>query len=1006
MYLNCHTFFSLKYGTLSAADLFAEAQRCGVDTLVLTDINSTSGYIDLLKVIDQHRDRHSLRLLVGIEFRQDQHFRYIGIARNNDGFEQLNRFLSHYHALDEPLPERPPVLHDVYFIYSLRTAPPPGTLREYERVGVKARELNQLYRSPWRYHQQCLVAWAPVTFKDRRGYNAHRLLRAMGRNTLLSKLAITDQATDDEVMLPPDELRQQFTAYPQLLRQTAALLEGCTFHMELYTPKNKQVFGLSRAEDRRLLRQWAWEGYFRRYGTGSDYIAERLRKELGVVEKLGFEAYFLVALDVVRFAHSKGFAHVGRGSGANSLVAYCLGITEVDPIELDLYFERFLNPYRTSPPDFDLDFSWQERDAVTQYMFDRWGTEHTVLICTYATFQRRSTVRELGKVFGLPKAEIDRLVDYPHLQVCNDQVTRLIRRYGEYLQHMPSHLSIHAGGVLVSEEPIARYTAVDYPPKGFPITHWDMVAAEDLGLHKFDILSQRGLGHIKDAVDIVAHNQNIKIDITQTQAFKKDLRVQELLREGRTMGCFYVESPAMRMLLGKLKCEDYLTLVAASSIIRPGVARSGMMREFIHRHNNPGDFAYIHPKMAELMEETYGVMVYQEDVLKVAHHFAGLDLGQADILRRGMSGKVRSKAEMQRVRNTFFQNCKAKGYPEEITQEVWRQMESFSGYSFSKAHSASYAVESYQSLYLKAYFPLEFMVGVINNFGGFYRTEYYLHEARMDGATVEAPCVNKGKYLTHIKGTTIWLGFIHLKSLEGQLAQTIARRREEDGPYQSLEDFLRRVPCGLESLTILIRMGAFRFTGQPKRALLWQVHLHFGRKQQKPRPALELFAPKLRQYSLPALERHPLEDAFDELEILGFPLTDPFELLKTPDRGNTRAMDLAKRLGRQATLVGYLITIKHTHTKDSKLMHFATFYDAEGRVFDTTHFPPIAKAFPFRGRGFYQLTGKVVEDFGYPMLEVSHMEKLPLWSKDEVERLPVYTEEMSPYSNRVRGRRW
>ncbi|MEL6535885.1 MAG: DNA polymerase III subunit alpha [Bacteroidota bacterium] len=1006
MYLNCHTFFSLKHGTLSPADLVEEAYRCGVETLVLTDINSTSGYIDVLKVIDERKNELSLRLVVGIEFRHDQQLRYIGIAKNNVGFEQLNRFLSHHNGTEEQLPTRAPELPDVFFIYGLPQAPPPDQLRKEEWVGIRPEELTQLFRSPWLGYQGKLVALAPVTFHDKRGFNAHRLLRSMGRNTLLSKLAKEDQAGEHEKMLPEEQLRELYRDYPRLVDQAQALIDQCSFEMELYTNKNKQVFSESMDEDRRLLRQWAWEGYRRRYGFGNAYVEERLWKELDTIERLGFCAYFLVALDVVRFSSSKGFAHVGRGSGANSLVAYCLGITEVDPIELDLYFERFLNPYRTSPPDFDLDFSWQERDAVTQYMFDRWGQDHTVLICTYSTFQRRSVVRELGKVFGLPKPEIDRLVDYPHLYADRDHISKLIFQYAEYLHNMPSHLSIHAGGVLVSEEPIYRYTAVNYPPKGFPITHWDMVGAEDLGLHKFDILSQRGLGHIRDTVDMVARNQGVAIDINQTQSFKQDPAVKELLQEGRTMGCFYVESPAMRMLLGKLKCDDYLTLVAASSIIRPGVARSGMMREYIHRHNNPGDFEYIHPKMAELMEESYGVMVYQEDVLKVAHHFAGLDLGEADILRRGMSGKVRSKAEMQRVQDTFFNNCHRKGYPQAITQEVWRQIESFSGYSFSKAHSASYAVESYQSLYLKAYFPREFMVGVINNFGGFYRTEYYLHEARMDGAEVEGPCVNHGEHLTYIEGATIWLGFIHLKSLESKVAQLIPAEREQNGAYQSMDDFIARVPCGLESLTVLIRIGAFRFTGQPKRALLWQAHLHFGRKQQGPPPAMALFAPQKREFTLPNLERHPLEDAFDELEILGFPLCDPFSLLKSEDRGNTMAMQMMKRLGKRVSMIGYLITIKHTRTKDEKLMHFATFYDAQGRVFDTTHFPPVAKKYPFRGRGFYRLVGKVVEDFGYPMLEVIQMDKLPLWAKDEVGQLPVYKEEMDPYSNRVRGRRW
>ncbi len=238
-------------------------------------------------------------------------------------------------------------------------------------------------------------------------------------------------------------------------------------------------------------------------------------------------------------------------------------------------------------------------------------------------------------------------------------------------------------------------------------------------------------------------NQSIDVDVHAIQKFKNDPKVKEYLKTGETKGCFYIESPSMRGLLQKLQCDDYTTLVAASSIIRPGVARSGMMREYIYRFHNPDKFEYIHPVMKEQLEETFGVMVYQEDVLKVCHHFAGLDLADADTLRRAMSGKYRSKQEMQRIVDKFFSNCREKGYSDEITKEVWRQIESFAGYSFSKAHSASYAVESFQSLYLKAHFPLEFMVAVINNFGGFYRTWVYVHEAKRYGATIQPPCVNK-----------------------------------------------------------------------------------------------------------------------------------------------------------------------------------------------------------------------------------------------------------------------
>ncbi|HMP94348.1 MAG TPA: DNA polymerase III subunit alpha, partial [Phnomibacter sp.] len=304
------------------------------------------------------------------------------------------------------------------------------------------------------------------------------------------------------------------------------------------------------------------------------------------------------------------------------------------------------------------------------------------------------------------------------------------------------------------------------------------------------------------------------------------------IRKADTIGCFYIESPAMRQLLKKLRCEDYITLVAASSIIRPGVSQSGMMKQYIYRFHHPDKFTYLHPKMEELLKETYGVMVYQEDVIKVAHHFAGLDMGEADILRRAMSGKYRGKKEIMRIRETFFANCKQRGYPDDIAAEVWRQIESFSGYSFSKAHSASFAVESYQSLYLKTYYPLEFMVAVINNFGGFYNTELYFHELKRAGGRVHAPCINQSEVLTSIQGREVYIGLIHLQGLQNELQEQIVQQRQEQGPYQSLHAFMERTAIGPEQLNLLIRVGALRFTGKTKKELLWEAN--FLQKQRKP----------------------------------------------------------------------------------------------------------------------------------------------------------------------------
>jgi DNA polymerase III alpha subunit len=383
-------------------------------------------------------------------------------------------------------------------------------------------------------------------------------------------------------------------------------------------------------------------------------------------------------------------------------------------------------------------------------------------------------------------------------------------------------------------------------------------------------------------------------------------------------------------------------------------------------------------------------MVYQEDVIKVAHEFAGITLTEADVLRRGMSGKYRSREEFLKVKDRFFQCCRGK-YPQHVIDRVWFEIESFSGYSFAKGHSASYAVESYQSLFLKAHYPLEFMVGVINNFGGFYKTEFYFHEARMNGGQIEPPCINNSDYLTTLQEDRIYIGFIHIKGLEAKVAQQIHVERQHNGNYKSLEDFLQRMDIGIEQLRMLIRLGALRFTGKNKQRLLWEAMLFYSNAKEK-KKAPRLFSTDAKEYPLPQLTRNKIEDAFDEIELLGFPLCNPFELLGTHERGDTVASELMKKIGKEVHIMGYVVTTKDAWTKTKQTMHFGTFLDHMGNVFDTVHFPESARTYPFRGRGFYNIKGKVVEDFGVAAVEVTFMDKLPIINKRAEEFMREYIE--------------
>lgn len=990
MYLNCHTAFSFRYGTLTVQQLFDEARRCRVRKLVLTEVNNTASYVELMRLCAKNRcvdgamnrygeEGYDLEMAVGVEIRQDSELMYVLIAKNNRGFEAINRFLSFHHRERRVFPRRAPEFGDVFVVYAY-PAMEDALLRADEYIGVAQHQLNHFaVHASGRSHPGKYVILQPVTFASRTDFNVHRLMRAIDLNTLLSKLPVHQQARPDEVMVPEQVLEHAFRNCPALIENTRSLLSQCHIEFDMAEDKNKK----QTEADWQMLIAKAWEGFRARYDSTRIDLRERFERELRIIRAKNFCNYYVIAHDLIQYANRNAFPYVGRGSGANSVVAYCLGITNVDPIDLDLYFERFLNEERTSPPDFDIDFSWDHRDAIYEYLFNRYGHEHVCLLGTHVTYQGRSILRELGKVFGLPREEIQELVDDPKKYRDRDQITRLIFRYAPLLRDLPSSLSIHAGGVLITEKPIHAFTATDTSSKGHPVAHLDMHGAEDLGIFKFDILSQRGLGHIREAVGHIRRNRGVEVDVNQFAEFRRDEKIRKLMRNGNTMGCFYVESPAMRMLLGKLKCDDYLTLVAASSIIRPGVASSGMMRAYIERFHaaqNGQRYEPIHPVIGELLKETYGVMVYQEDVIKVVHHFAGLTLTEADVLRRGMSGKYRSREEFNLVRERFFEQCNRRGYERKVAERVWYEIESFAGFSFAKGHSASYAVESYQSLFLKAHYPLEFMVSVINNFGGYYKTEFYFHEARMNGGRINPPCVNKSEYLTSLNGNHIHVGFVHVKSLEIKVANAIVAERHKHGPYRSFEDFLNRIDVGLEQLRILIRVGAFRFTGKDKQHLLWEAMLYLGGRK-KLRAGQGLFDTVSAEYPLPSLSRHPIEDTFDEIELLGFSLSDPFRLLAGTERGDTVANDLPNKVGQTVHMYGYVVVTKDSITKTKHPMQFGTFLDCEGNVFDTVHFPSVVGKYPFRGRGFYEIRGKVTEDFGVQVVEVTEMQRCPIVNK-------------------------
>jgi DNA-directed DNA polymerase III PolC len=689
-------------------------------------------------------------------------------------------------------------------------------------------------------------------------------------------------------------------------------------------------------------------------------------------------------------------------------------------LEHNLYFERFLNPERSSPPDIDLDFNWRRRDEALEYVYNRFGRDRVAMICSYVTFAARSSVREVCKALGIPDNEIKRITQLiPHLRTtgnisgkhpeCRElnsdtEPIRTILNITRRIAGFPRHLSVHAGGIVIAPRPLTDFLPLEMATKGLVVTQYDMYGAENVGLIKLDLLCQRSLGVLEDSHRAAEEHAEKEIDVYNYELSLNDETTRRMIREGRTMGCFYIESPGMRNLLRKLHTETFEDLTAASSVIRPGVAESGMMDQYIERHRDPGKIEYLHPLMEELLGETHGVMIYQEDVLKVAHHLGGLTLGEADLLRRAMSGKLRSRTAMESLKSNFLRSCLEKGIDPEVVMEIWRQVSSFAGYAFCKAHSASYALLSFQCTYMKAHFPAEFMAGVLSNQGGFYGAGAYIQEARRLGLQILLPDINHSEhdYIGH--DDWIRIGLMAIRGLRWDSLKSILRAREESGPFEDLDDFLKRTDVGFEEARGLIRLGAMESLGRSRPDLMAQLYASPLAKDKsvrdKSREPILLDAPR-EEISVPAdcCEYTLRQKCAIEAETLGYLVTaHPLDLfgpiLSKYDL--VSASKLEQYAGKRVRMAGWMIAARRIRTRrGDRYMKFMSMEDKTG-TFEVTLFPNSYRRLAPKtmGQGPYVFEGTVDDHFGVCSLNCKNLYVLERLPPEDGEKLGPDVREM------------
>ena len=1003
-----------------------------MEALALTDTNSVAGVIEFYKECKAI----GVKPILGVELKTSRD-RAVLLAKNWRGYREICEVLTR--VLDE-IPQTKPKLTVEDYLDGKRSKEQPNEKRDEERelapyleklsenviiltstprilYYLGERKKRDLYielipseyeqwkvlREIYRGYKLPVVVTNNVHFAQPEAHKLHTLLRAIGSNTTMNTLPASEIADTTNFLASEEEFKKLVPRVDQsAFKNIKRIVDECSIDLELNQPKWARFPG---KDPDRALKELASQKFNDLFPNPNREYISRFEQEVTTISILRSSSYFLAVHDMIEYARSRNFPYLGRGSGANSFIAYLLGIANVDPVVNNLRFERFLNPARKMPPDFDIDFSWKDRYEVIHYMLNKYGAEKAAMLSTIQRYRYRGAIREVGKAFGYPDAEIRELsynMNVSHHTAGEKQPSGKIwttlkqspqdvqqwMRYAAMLQRYPRHFAVHAGGLVIADKNLNWYTATQAAPIGVPITQQDMFTAEDWGLIKLDILATRGLGTYWDTMNLVEKKTGVRPPVTDPTVAFNDEPTKELIRTGKTKGCFYIESPAMISLLRKLRTDTFENLTAASSVIRPGVSYSGMMDEFIRRHHDPSSAKHIHPMIGELMKETYGVMVYQEDVLSVVHEFAGLSYAEADLFRRAMSGKLRSHEFMSKQQDTFIAACIENGIEPPIAEEVWRQVSTFSGYSFCKAHSASYAVLSFQEAWLKQYHPVEFLCSVLNNQGGFYHHQEYINEAKLLGIEVRLPDINCSEYEHAVQDGAIQLGFLSFKNLQRETIDRIIEERKTNGPYVSMRDLILRSGIAHEEGAMLIMLGACdsmgvcRSQGSLEFSILYNNLKRTSRPSKKLAGMMQVFLPLPEEkldLDLSHLSQYtPLQQYRLEREHFGYSVThQPIEFLKAHRKGTVLSKDVAKHDGREIDVVGHIAACKITQTRKGAPMAMLNLGDEYGML-DVVIWPGefknvyanIITCEALRIRGRVQL------NFGVPAISAKHVEKL------------------------------
>lgn len=1034
-HLHVHTEFSLLDGSCKIKEIVARAKELGMDSLAITDHGVMYGVIDFYKAAKEV----GIKPIIGCEVyvapgsrfnkeagqSEDKYHHLVLLAENNKGYSNLMKIVSK--GFIDGFYYKPRVDYEVLEQYHegiiALSACLAGEVQKYlargfyeegKKAALKYQDIfgkgnyylelqdhgipeqKMVNSSLLRMSKELdieLVATNDVHYINAEDSVAHDILLCIQTGKKVSDEDRMRYEGGQFYLKSEDEMRKLFPYALLALENTHKIAKRCNVEIEFGVTK------LPRYDVPEGYTSWEYLNYLCTKGLNEKYpdddgtLRERLDYELGIINKMGYVDYFLIVWDFINYAKSNDImVGPGRGSAAGSIVSYCLGITDIDPIKYDLLFERFLNPERVSMPDIDVDFCYERRQEVIDYVVRKYGKDRVVQIVTFGTLAARNVIRDVGRVLDLPYAIVDEVAkmipkdigitiqkaldqseDFRKLYNSNEEVKNLINM-AKRLEGLPRHTSMHAAGVVISQKSVDEYVPLSRASDGSVTTQYIMTTLEELGLLKMDFLGLRTLTVIQNAVKYAEKSTGRKIDINKIDY--NDKNVLDYIGTGKTDGIFQLESSGMKNFMKELKPQSLEDIIAGISLYRPGPM--DFIPKYLEGKNNPDNITYDCPQLEKILKPTYGCIVYQEQVMQIVRELAGYTLGRSDLVRRAMSKKKQSVMEKEK-KNFVYGNpeenvkgCIANGIDEQIAIKIYNDMMDFAKYAFNKSHAAAYAVVSYQTAFLKYYYPVEYMAALMTSvIENSTKVSEYIVTSRSMGIKLLPPDINEGESGFSVKNNSIVYGLSAIKSIGKSVIDTIVEERELNGKYTSLKNFIERLSgkeVNKRTVENFIKAGAFdsldgnrrqlmtvysriidSVNEEKKKSITGQMSL-FDLVSDEDKADYEIRMPDLEEYSKEeklAFEKevlgvyvsgHPLEQYEDKWRKNVKSFTKDFI---TDEEGNTIAKD------NTVTIVGGMIdTITLKTTRNGKTMAFITLEDLYG-VMEILIFPNVLERYRY-----------------------------------------------------------